>query len=71
MKKALLPKIVVFLLSVFIYSCSSDDDDSAASSVIQTKILEKVEIYKFNFLKVIIGESYVRRGWVISKYTLN
>ena len=36
MKKALLPITLVTLVSVLIYSCSSDDDDSAASSVIQT-----------------------------------
>ena len=36
MKKALLPITLVTLLSVLIYSCSSDDDDSAASSVVQT-----------------------------------
>ena len=36
MKKALLSITLVTLLSVLIYSCSSDDDDSAASSVIQT-----------------------------------
>ena len=35
MKKALLPITVVILLSVYIYSCSSDDD-SVASSVVQT-----------------------------------
>ena len=36
MKKALLSITLVTLVSVLIYSCSSDDDDSAASSVIQT-----------------------------------
>ena len=36
MKRALLPITLVTLLSVLIYSCSSDSDDSAASSVIQT-----------------------------------
>ena len=36
MKRALLPITLVTLVSVLIYSCSSDDDDSAASSVIQT-----------------------------------
>jgi hypothetical protein len=36
MKRALLPITVATILSVLIYSCSSDDDDSAASSVIQT-----------------------------------
>ena len=36
MKKALLPITLVTLVSVLIYSCSSDDDDSAPPSVIQT-----------------------------------
>ena len=36
MKRALLPITLATLLSVFIYSCSSDDDDSASPSVIQT-----------------------------------
>ena len=36
MKRALLPITVVTILSIFIYSCSSDDDDSAPPSVIQT-----------------------------------
>ena len=36
MKRTLLPITLVTLVSVLIYSCSSDDDDSAASSVIQT-----------------------------------
>ena len=36
MKKALLSITLVTLLSVLIYSCSSDDDDSAPPSVIQT-----------------------------------
>tara|TARA_B100001093_G_scaffold511106_1_gene578299 strand:- start:122 stop:652 length:531 start_codon:yes stop_codon:yes gene_type:complete len=36
MKKVLLPITLVTLLSVLIYSCSSDDDDSAPPSVIQT-----------------------------------
>ena len=36
MKKALLSITLVTLLSVLIYSCSSDDDDPAPPSVIQT-----------------------------------
>ena len=36
MKKVLLPITLVTLLSVLIYSCSSDDDDPAPPSVIQT-----------------------------------
>ena len=36
MKKALLSITLVTLVSVLIYSCSSDDDDSAPPSVIQT-----------------------------------
>ena len=36
MKRALLPITVATILSVLIYSCSSDDDDSAPPSVIQT-----------------------------------
>ena len=36
MKKALFSITLVTLLSVLIYSCSSDDDDSAPPSVIQT-----------------------------------
>ena len=40
MEKALLPIILVTLLSVFIISCSSDDDDSAPPNVIQTPTAE-------------------------------
>ena len=36
MKRALLPIALVTLVSVLIYSCSSDDDDPAPPSVIQT-----------------------------------
>ena len=36
MKKVLFPIALITLLSVLIYSCSSDEDDSAPPSVIQT-----------------------------------
>ena len=36
MKRALLPITLVTLVSVLIYSCSSDDDDSAPPSLVQT-----------------------------------
>ena len=36
MKRTFLPIIIVIILSVYIYSCSSGDDDSAPPTVIQT-----------------------------------
>ena len=56
MKKALLPITLVFLLSIFNYSCSSDDDDSAVSSVIQTPTPEPEETTTQYTLTVSAGE---------------
>jgi hypothetical protein len=56
MKKALLPITLVFLLSIFNYSCSSDDDDSAVSSVIQTPTPEPEETTTQYTLTVSAGD---------------
>tara|TARA_B100001059_G_scaffold35659_1_gene28693 strand:+ start:56737 stop:57225 length:489 start_codon:yes stop_codon:yes gene_type:complete len=56
MKRALFPIIVVVLLSVFIYSCSSDDGDSAPPSVIQTPTAEPEETTTQYTLTVSAGE---------------
>ena len=56
MKKALLSITLVTLVSVLIYSCSSDDDDSAASSVIQTPTPEPEETTTQYTLTVSAGE---------------
>ena len=55
MKRALLPIIVVVILSVFIYSCSSDDN-SASPSVIQTPTSEHQETTNQFTLTVSAGE---------------
>ena len=55
MKRALLPIIVAVILSVFIYSCSSDDN-SASPSVIQTPTSEPVETTNQYTLTVSAGE---------------
>ena len=56
MKKALLPITLIFLLSIFNYSCSSDDDDSAVSSVIQTPTPEPEETTTQYTLTVSAGD---------------
>ena len=56
MNKALLPITLVFLLSIFNYSCSSDDDDSTVSSVIQTPTPEPEETTTQLTLTVSAGE---------------
>ena len=43
MKKALLPLTLITILSVLIYSCSSDDGDSAPPNMIQTPTAEPEE----------------------------
>ena len=56
MKKALLSITLVTLLSVLIYSCSSDDDDSAPPSAIQTPTPEPEETTTQYTLTVSAGE---------------
>ena len=56
MKKALLPITLVTLLSVLIYSCSSDDGDSASPNVIQTPTSEPEETTTQYTLTVSAGE---------------
>ena len=55
MKRTLLPIIVAVILSVFIYSCSSDDN-SASPSVIQTPTSEPQETTNQYTLTVSAGE---------------
>ena len=56
MKKALLPITLIIILSVLIYSCSSDDGDSAPPSVIQTPTAEPEETTTQYTLTVSAGE---------------
>ena len=56
MKKALLPITLFTILSVLIYSCSSDDGDSAPLNVIQTPTAEPEETTTQYTLTVSAGE---------------
>ena len=56
MKKALLPITLITLVSVLIYSCSSDDDAPAPTSVIQTPTSEPEETTTQYTLTVSAGE---------------